>query len=104
LFEFEIFFVFHFRYIGWLCRMLIGTFLIILHKKNIRFQLRLIQSSFWIYFISLFPAYVLSLLWYGLGMTGKILAIFGTAGQFISIILIVIAILQKKKAIQDQFI
>lgn len=103
LFEMAIYFFLHFQYNGWLYLMLIGTFLIILHKKNIRFQHRLIQSSFWIYFISLFPAYVLSILWYGLGMTGKILAIFGSAGQFISIILLVTAILQKRKAIQEQF-
>src|SRR5699024_11732478 len=91
------------KYNGCLYLMIIYTILIIFHKKNIRFQHRLIQSSFWIYFISLFPAYVLSILWYGLGMTGKILAIFGSAGQFISIILLVTAILQKRKAIQEQF-
>src|SRR5699024_12416628 len=67
------------------------------------FQHRLIQSSFWIYFISLFPAYVVSILWYGLGMTWKILAIFGSAVQFMSIVLLVTAILQKRKAIQEQF-
>src|SRR5699024_730227 len=103
LFEMAIYFFLHFQYNGWLYLMLIGTFLIILHKKNIRFQHRLIQSSFWIYIISLFPAYVLSILWYGLGITGRILAIFGSAGQFISIILLVTAILQKRKAIQEHF-
>src|SRR5699024_2628484 len=42
LFEMAIYFFLHFQYNGWLYLMLIGTFLIILHKKNIRFQHRLI--------------------------------------------------------------
>src|SRR5699024_9291139 len=58
---------------------------------------KLIKLSFWLYFFSLFPAVFLSLLWYEVGTVGYIGAWIGAVGQFISIIILFIALLQHVK-------
>ncbi|HLR42631.1 MAG TPA: hypothetical protein VK067_05205 [Pseudogracilibacillus sp.] len=97
LFEIAIYFYLHFQYNGWLYLMLIGLFLFYLTKIQIHVNEKLIKLSFWLYFFSLFPAVFLSLLWYEVGTVGYIGAWIGAVGQFISIIILFIALLQHVK-------
>lgn len=97
LFEIAIYFYLHFQYNGWLYLMLIGLFLFYLSKKQIYLNEKLIKVSFWFYFFSLFPAVFLSILWYEVGTFGFMSAWIGAVGQFISIIILLIALLQQLK-------
>jgi hypothetical protein len=91
-FDMAIYFYLHFQYNGWLTLFLIGTFILIVHRKEIELPNRLIKSAFWIYFTSLFPWYFLSILWVDLGSFSNVLATIGSICQWIAIILISIAI------------
>lgn|SRR5699024_3221093 len=89
LFEMAIYFYLHFQYNGWLFFMLIGLFLFFLQKNKIIYNEKWIQRSFWIYFISLFPAYFSAILWYDIGIGGYIAAFIGVIGQCIAILLLI---------------
>jgi len=92
LFDMAIYFYLHFQYNGWLTLILIGTFLLIIQQKGIEIQNSLVRSGFWIYFISLFPWYFLSILWADLGSYSNILATIGSIGQWVGVLLIIIGI------------
>ncbi|HLS67059.1 MAG TPA: hypothetical protein VK029_08720 [Pseudogracilibacillus sp.] len=90
LFDMAIYFYLHFQYNGWLFFFLIGLFLFFIHqrgalRKEITFQLGFILT-----FIALFPAYVLSILWYDVGTVGIILAVIGAIGQLSGTLIIVV--------------
>src|SRR5699024_3781445 len=78
--------------------MLIGLFLFYLTKIQIHVNEKLIKLSFWLYFFSLFPAVFLSLLWYEVATVGYISAWIGAFGQFISILILLFALLEHIKA------
>lgn len=96
-FDMAIYFYLHFQYNGWLFLFLIGLFLFHLYKKGIVLNGKLVTTSFWIYFIALFPGFCLSILWFELGLAGIICAVIGAIGQLIGIILLFVALLQKRK-------
>src|SRR5699024_1008161 len=81
-----------FQYNGWLSLFLIGMLTIYLFKSNIPFNHRLLQAGFWLYFIALFPSYLLSVLWADLGNVTELLATIGSITQWISVLLILIAL------------
>lgn len=92
-FDMSVYFYLHFQYNGWLTLFLIGIFLLILQVKRIQFNERLLYLGFWIYFISLFPSYLLSVLWveqFGVGV--HIIGSIGSIGQWIGVIIIIFAI------------
>lgn len=93
LFDMSVYFYLHFQYNGWLTIFLIGTFLIILQMKKIPLNEKLLHVSFWLYFIALFPSYLLSVLWvkqFGKGV--HFVGTVGSIGQWISIIIMLFAI------------
>lgn len=92
LFDMAIYFYLHFQYNGWLFLFLIGTFLCMLHHKGVNLDIPLLKISYWVYFISLFPWYLLSILWVDLGSYGHMLATIGSIGQWIAILLIIIGL------------
>lgn len=92
VFDMAIYFYLHFQYNGWLTLILIGTFLLILQKKDIHLHTSLLRNGFWIYFISLFPWYFLSILWVDLGSYSNIFATIGSVGQWGGVILIILGI------------
>lgn len=93
-FDMAIYFYLHFQYNGWLYFMLIGLFIWILHKNSMKLQEKLVQQSFWIYIIALFPGYFLSVLWYDFPTIALIAAIIGGIGQFIGVSLFTISLFQ----------
>lgn len=92
LFDMAIYFYLHFQYNGWLFLFLIGTFLCILHHKGLNLDIPLLKIGYWLYFIALFPWYLLSILWVDLGSYGHILATIGSIGQWIAILLIIMSL------------
>src|SRR5690606_41941784 len=64
VFDMAVYFYLHFQYNGWLTLILFGLFLFILERKNIAYREKWFTYSFWIYTISLFPGYFLSVLWH----------------------------------------
>src|SRR5699024_9950239 len=74
LFDMAIYFYLHFQYNGWLYLMLIGLFIFILQQKRVPHSPILLNIGFWFYFISLFPGYLLSVLWVDLGSVAHVLA------------------------------
>ncbi|SHG22535.1 hypothetical protein [Ornithinibacillus halophilus] len=92
IFDMAIYFYLHFQYNGWLYLLLVGTFLMILHYKNITISQPLLKISFWIYFISLFPGYFTNVQWANIGPTGEVLAAFGSIGQWIAVVLLLYAV------------
>lgn len=92
LFDMAIYFYLHFQYNGWLTLILIGTFLLIIQQKKIKLQTPLIRIGFWIYLISLFPWYFLSILWADLGSYINFFARIGSIGQWIGVLFIIIGI------------
>src|SRR5690625_4396848 len=99
LFDMAIYFYLHFQYNGWLTLILIGTFLLIIQQKGIEIQNSLVRSGFWIYFISLFPWYFLSILWADLGSYSNILSTIGSIGQWVGFLLIIFGIVKVWKSI-----
>src|SRR5699024_6850581 len=67
LFDKKIYIYLHFQYNGEVFLVIIGLFIFILQLKGIRTQNWVLKTEFWIYFISHFPVYLLSLLWVDLG-------------------------------------
>lgn len=103
IFEMAVYFFLHFQYNGWLYLFLIGLFLMILHKKAIRLPTRLLTWSFWITFAGLFPGFLQSILWYDIGTAGVALAAVGTIAQWIGVLLFLLAVWQKRLAIQTAY-
>lgn len=102
-FDMSIYFYLHFQYNGWLYLALIGLFIWILHNKNILVKRGLLTSSFWIYILTLAPAYLLSILWFDLGDIGSVFSIVGAAGQFWAILLLVLSIWKLKPSLKNVF-
>lgn len=102
-FDMSIYFYLHFQYNGWLYFSLIGLFIWILYNKNILLSYRTVSLSFWVYILTLLPAYLLSILWFNLGEIGENIAIVGAAGQFLAILLLLISIWKIKPALQNVF-
>ncbi len=86
-----IYFYLHFQYNGWLTLFLLGMFIMIIDREKIALPPRLVKAAFWIYFLSLFPGYFLSVLWVDLGVLVQILAVVGSIGQWIGIMLLLFA-------------
>ncbi|MEN1970352.1 hypothetical protein WMZ97_20045 [Lentibacillus sp. N15] len=91
IFDMAIYFYLHFQYNGWLSLMLIGLFIIVLHRRKIPFQHMWVKIAFWFYFVALFPGYLLSILWSDIGNSGSILADIGSIGQWIGVVCLVFA-------------
>src|SRR5690625_3739457 len=102
LFDMAIYFYLHFQYNGWLTLFLIGTFLLILQHKGIKIDNSLVRNGFWIYFISLFPWYFLSILWVDLGSYSNILATIGSIGQWVGVLLIIIGFSKRSVLIRKK--
>lgn len=102
LFDVAIYFYLHFQYNGWLMLILIGLFIILLKRKNIEVNQRLATWSFWIYFIALFPGFLISALWVGLGPVVETITAVASVAQWISIILLLIAILPALKLLKQK--
>lgn len=100
IFEMAIYFYLHFQYNGWLFLMLIGMLLLILHRRKVNYSEKMMTYSFWIYFLALFPAYLLSILWYGFGTLGIIFAAIGALGQLTGVILFILTIVKANKQLQ----
>src|SRR5699024_1553978 len=90
-FDMAIYFYLHFQYNGWLYLFLIGLLITILHYKKITLSTSLLTASFWIYFIALFPGYLLSILWVDVGTSGSVLAIVGSIGQWVGVLCLLFA-------------
>ncbi|NSL50938.1 hypothetical protein [Calidifontibacillus erzurumensis] len=102
-FDMAMYFYLHFQYNGWLTLFLIGMFILICKKQSIRLEDRLLEIGFWIYVLSLFPGYFLSVLWVDLGNLMIFLAILGSIGQWIGVIFILLAFLKSWKDISSQY-
>lgn len=102
-FDMSIYFFLHFQYNGFLTLFLLGLFFIILHRSKIPFSKEISRTGFWLYLISLFPWYLSSIMWTGLGSFAKLLATLGTIGQFIGMVLIFIAISSAFKEMRKKF-
>ena len=92
LFDVAVYFYLHFQYNGWLTLFLIGMFLLFLDKMHITVNNRLIKFSFLIYFIALFPGFLISALWVGLGPILEIVASVASVGQWVAVILFLVAL------------
>lgn len=102
-FDMAIYFYLHFQYNGWLSLFLMGLFIGILHKHKILLSNKLLTYGFWIYFIALFPWYLSSISWTGIGIYGEILATIGNIGQCIGTIIFLIAIIKARDSIKEAF-
>lgn len=102
-FDMAIYFYLHFQYNGWFFLFLIGLFIAIIHRKNIHFNQTLLTYAFWLYFIALFPSYLHSILWAELGRGMTILSAFGSIGQWIAVLLILISFKEIYQAISSYF-
>jgi len=91
-FDMAIYFYLHFQYNGWLYLMLVGLFIWFLNKKQVPLNGKWLRMSFWIYFVALFPGFFLSILWYDFSTTITVLAMFGGIGQFIGVVIFIIAL------------
>lgn len=103
IFDMAIYFYLHFQYNGWLYFMLIGMFLWMLAKKQIAFSETKMRLSFWVYFFSLFPSFFLSILWYGFGTYGTVLATIGALGLLTGVILFLWAMLEVNNKLRTLF-
>lgn len=102
LFEMAIYFYLHFQYNGWLYLILIGMFLLIIHRKQINYSEKMMQYSFWIYAIALFPGFFLSILWYDFGLLGISFGIIGAVGQLIGVLLFIVSIVNIRGDIKQK--
>ncbi|WP_099157217.1 hypothetical protein [Virgibacillus ndiopensis] len=91
VFDMAIYFYLHFQYNGWLYLFLVGLFISAMHFKRIRFNHSILEAGFWVYFLSLFPGYFLSVLWVELGNYSQVLATIGGIGQWIGVFGVIIA-------------
>lgn len=103
LFDMAIYFYLHFQYNGWLYLFLIGMFIALLKKKGITLRTSFLQTSFWIYIISLFPGFFLSILWVDVGFIGIVFAVVGAIGQLLGVTIICMALFQVRSQFQQIF-
>src|SRR5699024_6533371 len=92
LFDMAIYFYLHFQYNGWLFLFLTGLFLYLLEKRFIKLNKPLLKIAFWTYIIALGPWYLSSILWANLGVTAQTIAMIGGIGQWVSVILLLLAL------------
>lgn len=92
IFDMAVYFYLHFQYNGWLTMFLIGLFIIILSNRTLRMKESLARLAFWIYFIVLFPSYLLSVLWADLGFVVELIAAISIIGQWISVIVLLVSL------------
>ena len=102
LYEMAIYFYLHFLYNGWFTLFLIALFSLFLYLKKIHFNQHKLTISFWIYFISLFPGYSISIGWVEAGAFVDILASIGGIGQWISIILLIFVFRDSWKVLKSE--
>ncbi|MFC3901230.1 hypothetical protein [Aliicoccus persicus] len=93
LFDMSIYFYLHFQYNGWLMLSLFGLFLVLLNKRSIKMNEKLATQAFWIYFVALFPGFLISALWVGLGPVVETIVALASIAQWISIIMLIIALI-----------
>lgn len=101
-FDIAIYFYLHFQYNGWLTMFLIGLFIVILQSKKIQLKESVWKTGFWFYFLSLFPGFILSILWFEGLAFGPIFAFIGGIGQWIGVIIILILCYQARTALKGQ--
>ncbi len=94
LFDVAVYFYLHFQYNGWLTMFLIGMFLLFLDKMHITVNIPLTKYSFWIYFVALFPGFLISALWVGLGPMLEVVASIASVAQWFAVIIFLIALRQ----------
>lgn len=97
LFDMAIYFYLHFQYNGWLFFVLIGLFLFFIYKQGAIRHERILTFGFILTIVALFPAYVLSILWYDVGTTGIVLAIIGAIGQLSGTLIITVQLFSNLK-------
>lgn len=102
-FDMAIYFYLHFQYNGWLYLFLIGLLITILHYKKITLSTSLLTASFWIYFIALFPGYLLSILWVDVGTSGSVLTIVGSIGQWVGVLCLLFAFKGTSRQLMSHF-
>ncbi|MHA6251672.1 hypothetical protein [Oceanobacillus sp. CAU 1775] len=102
IYEMAIYFYLHFQYNGWLSLFLIGMFVIYLSNHKLSFHTKLLNIGFWLYFIALFPSYLLSVLWADLGATVALFATIGSILQWVSVILILFALKDTIKPLRNR--
>ncbi len=92
IFDMAIYFYLHFQYNGWLTLALIGLILYLFYKKGIPVHTLQIKRGFWIYFLALFPSYLLSVLWVEeLGTISYAVGALGGIGQWFGVLYILLA-------------
>lgn len=101
IFEMAIYFYLHFQYNGWLFLILVGMFLLILHRRKVNYSEKMMTYSFWLYFFALFPAFLLSILWYGFGKLGFIFAGMGALGQLTAVVLFIVTIIKANNQLRQ---
>lgn len=88
----SVYYYLHFQYNGWLTLFLLGLFLLILQKNKVILSEKQLKFGFWLYFLALFPGYLLSILWVEqFGAMMHILGAIGSIGQWLSVIIILLA-------------
>src|SRR5690625_4012257 len=97
LFDMAIYFYLHFQYNGWLFFVLIGLFLFFIYKQGAIRHERILTFGFILTIVALFPAYVLSILWYDVGTTGIVLAVIGAIGQLSGTLIITVQLFSNLK-------
>lgn len=102
LFDMSIYFYLHFQYNGWLMLTLVGLFILWLSKRDIRINVKLAKSAFLIYFIALFPGFLISALWVGLGSLLEILTAIASVAQWVGVIFLLIALVPGLKSLTDK--
>jgi hypothetical protein len=85
LYDMAIYFYLHFQYNGWLTLGLLGVVLALLERWGIRYDVQRALVSYRLYVWSLVPAFMLSILWYGFGLTGELIGLAAGLAQFAAI-------------------
>lgn len=102
LFDMAIYFYLHFQYNGWLFFMIIGLFLLFLHHKKLLQKENMFTVGFFITFIALFPAFLLSILWYDVGSIGITFAWVGAIGQLIGTLIIAVELFRQLMQVTER--
>lgn len=103
LFEMSIYFFLHFQYNGFLSLFLLGLLFMMLYGAGVNFSKSRARTGFWIYFLSLFPWYLSSILWADLGSLAEVVARLGSTAQFIGIVTIILSLRPAIPALREKF-
>lgn len=87
-YDMAIYFYLHFQYNGWLLLFLIGTFVLLLRRREIPLDERKLKIGFWMYLIALFPGYFHSILWAEPGPVAEGLAAAAGVAQLLAVVLL----------------